>query len=129
MSRALSVCVFGLLMLVGCQPPVREVPAVYQNLKAISTAYLTATDDLGHPPRNMEELTPFLKRAGDPEKMLRSPNDGEPYVILWDIDYHITPVPVMIHEKTGKGGVRYVVRGRDIYRMTEQEFKSAPFPK
>ena len=122
-------CLGFLLAHTGCSSnDVREVPLAYQNIRQVRDAYVLTTDKLGHPPANREELLPALKEMGDPEKLLRSPDDGEEFVILWGVDPRDQPVPVMIYEKNGKGGKRHVVRGRDIVRMNDEDFKSGPFP-
>jgi hypothetical protein len=48
------------------------------NLRKVREAYVTATKQLGRPPRNMDELTPSLKQIGDPQELMRS-RTGEPY--------------------------------------------------
>src|SRR4051812_33146425 len=81
---------FGFLIIcfsgVGCggcdQPRMADVPASTQNLKVISAAYLEATKQLDRPPQDVNELTPYLKKHGDPAAILRSPDDGQEYVIL-----------------------------------------------
>src|SRR5947207_6280163 len=68
----------------GCQsraPAVKEGES--NNLAKIQTAYDSATRKLGRPPANLEELNPHLRELGDPTELLRSPRDGQPYVILW----------------------------------------------
>jgi hypothetical protein len=127
---------FGVLGLAGCgsKPQVvAEVSPSNQNLRAISTAYLQATDTLGRPPNNLEELKPFLKGQGGPEAILTSPDDGEPYTILWGVDYRTVPMygstaPVLAYEKQGKGGKRFVLRMRDVTQLTNEDFQKATFP-
>src|SRR5688500_1657546 len=82
---------FGLLLLSPCgcgsRPTVQAVPESHQNLRNISFAYAQATDSLGRGPLNKEELKPFLKKMGDPAEILRSPVDGQEFVIHWGLDY------------------------------------------
>jgi hypothetical protein len=131
----LRLALWGIACLVlaisgGCsKSAVKEVPLTYQHLKLLSRAYILATDDLGHPPTNRDELFPYVKKQGDPEKILRSSDDNEEFVILYGVDYHTQPPPVTIYEKKGNGGKRHVVRVRDIYQMSGEDFKKAPFPE
>jgi hypothetical protein len=94
-----------------------------KNLSNIVLACLDAHESLRHYPKNAEELKPFLKRFGDPEAMLKSPVDGEPYVIVWGTDLSRggpTPYqqmfPIFGYEKKGAGGKRAIVdvRGRPL---------------
>jgi hypothetical protein len=123
------------LCAVGCgSGPVEKLrdPSV-QRIKAISRAYLEATQDLNRPPLNLEELTPFLKKYGEPSEILRSPHDGQEYTILYGVDFREihergTTFPVLIYETQGTDGKRYVGGLREVKRMTDEEFKSATFP-
>jgi hypothetical protein len=117
----------------GCGPgkPVEvSSPASYQNLKSISLAYFDATAKLGRPPGNLNDLMPFLKKQGDPAVLLRSPDDGKDYTILWGVDVRAAkpPYPVLAYEQEGKDGKRFVLEGRNVARVTNDEFKKAPFP-
>jgi hypothetical protein len=122
------------LLAVGCNstPTERERPPASTHLKKIQQAYVQATTSLGRPPGNLEELTPFLKRVGDPAELLRSPDDGENFVIVWGVDVRAAPAgksfPVIAYEKRGAGGRRYVAGFRQISRMTDEEFRQANFP-
>jgi hypothetical protein len=98
-----------------------------QNLNQIGTAYDKATEKLGHPPQNLEQLKPFLKPYGDPETILRSPHDGLPYVILWGKNprqaaFHTMPPPILAHEQQGVNGKRYVLTVMGVMPMTDEEF-------
>ena len=54
-----------------------------QELTYIALAYGEAHQRLGRGPKDADELKPFLKPFGDPENLLMSPNDGQPYVVVW----------------------------------------------
>ena len=131
----LSAVILGLLALIGgcgTEKP-KEVPATYQNLQAVSRAYMDYTDKQNRPPSNREELMTLLKERGDPATLLRSADDNEEFVILWNVDYRNNPnpekgFPVIAYEKTGKNGKRHVLRVRFIVQLTDEEFKNAPFP-
>jgi len=101
---------------------------------AIRSAYLRATKALGRPPQDKNDLIPYLKRGGDPAVFLRSPDDGEDYMILWGLDIlNLEPredgrLPVLAYEQRGKDGMRYVLEVKEIRRQTDEEFKKALFP-
>jgi hypothetical protein len=122
--------------LAGCgsstETNVVPLTASEKNLKDVVLAYLDAQEVLHHYPKNAEELKPYLKRFGDPDQLLKSPTDGEPYVILWGTDLSRggpTPYqqmfPIFGYEKKGSGGKRAIVdvRGRPLTVPTED------FPK
>jgi hypothetical protein len=72
-------------------------------------------------------LLPFLQEVGDPAKLLRSPDDGEEYIICWNRDILNTSgngFPVIAYEKLGKGGERYVGRGRTVEHLTDEAFQN-----
>ncbi len=113
------------------------------HLKDIALGYLKATEALGYPPRNKDELIPFLKpEQDDPEspppeidmaELFRSPTDDQDYVILWGVDYREYDVPrrklpVFAYEKVGKDGKREVAQGRYVHTVTEEQFANLPFP-
>jgi hypothetical protein len=113
----------------GCSsspsPVVRQEDV--ENLTKVGAAYAQATDKLGHPPQNPEQLKPFLKQYGDPETMLRSPHDGLPYVILWgrsirNASFATMPPPIIAYEQQGVSGKRYVLTVMGIMPMTDEEF-------
>jgi hypothetical protein len=108
------------------------MPAVKQedtgNLSTIGLAYNRATDKLGRPPKDLEELKPHLKDLGDPDAVLRSPHDGLLYVILFGRDIrnvHEMPPPIIAYEQQGASGMRYVLTTMGIRPMTDAEFQKA----
>lgn len=120
------------LGLAGCQgskPDVR--PANAEGLKTVSNAYLQATTKLNRAPKSLDELKPYLPSGTDPNGLLTSPNDGEPYVILWGTDpragMDLKPL-VIGYEKNGKGGSRFVFTAMGVMQMTDADFKEARFP-
>jgi hypothetical protein len=109
-----------------------EAPPTYQNLQSISAAYLEATNSQDRPPSDLNELTPFLKKRGDPNALLKG-TDGEALVIIYGVDYRTAKLqdgklPVTAYEKTGQGGKRYVLQIRTISRVSDEEFRQLPFP-
>jgi hypothetical protein len=130
------------LALAGCgssaKPVVGRVDDSRQNLQKIGIAYSQAAQKLNRPPRNVDELMPFLQEGLGPVKardVLRSPNDGQEYVIVWGVDFgqlaltRGDPYVVFAYERTGKGGKRQVLKPPvEVLLMTDSEFQKAPFP-
>ena len=146
-GRLPLVCVGGLaclwvcLVAAGCgraRPGAVKIDDVRQNLQRIGAGYNEARLKLGRPPRNVDELLPFLRdpeRAGQAKDLLRSPNDGEEYVIIWGVDFGElskqipNPYVVYAYEKHGKGGKRHAMQLPNFVSiMTDAEFQKAPFP-
>ncbi len=69
-----------------------------------------------------------------PADVLRSPIDGEPFVVHWYVDYlHLPPnddpFTVAAYEKNGVHGRRYVLFFPwRIERLSEEEFAKTTFP-
>jgi hypothetical protein len=134
----IGICMISLCA-VGCGSSAtveQKVDPALERLKIIARAYIQATRELEHPPQNASELMPYLKSAGDPAEILRSPNDGQDFKILWGVDLQtIPPVEggakkfmVLAYEKQGRDGKRWVGGFRKVRQMTEEEFREAPFP-
>jgi hypothetical protein len=111
--------------LTGCWAGTKVVPfsPAEQNLTHVAMAYSDAYGKLGRGPKNAEELKPFLKEFGDPEELLVSPNDGEPYVVAWGANPTVGGpteykgmFPILAYEKKGKNGWRAItdIRGRPM---------------
>jgi hypothetical protein len=133
----LGVLAISLLALAGCSPKpkgVQELEPVVKNLQTLNGAYIKTTEKLGRPPKNTAEIRPALQESGDPDQLLRSPIDGEEFVIIWGIDPRREPpkegkLPILIYEKNGSGGKRYVLQlPTMITRLNEDEMKNAYFP-
>jgi hypothetical protein len=114
-------------MLTGCPWRGGGAPAKEsENITAIRKAYVAATNRLGHPPKNLDELRPSLDAEGNADDLLISPNDGLPYVIVYGAD---PKKHVMAYEAKGVDGVRMVVdRGQLPRRATKEQFDSLSFP-
>lgn len=135
----------GLLLgfaLVGCRsssPSVGgKVDQSRQNLQRIGVAYSQASLTLRRSPRNLDELLTFLRdsKTGVPARdVLRSPDDGEEYVIVWGVDFARIvaaggdPNVVFAYERRGKRGQRHVMKAPNfVTLMTDSEFRKARFP-
>jgi hypothetical protein len=113
----------------GCRSTTsKAVPESSRNLRCIRDAYLKATEKLERPPANLQELMPFLKEEGEPDQILRSPEDGQDYVIHWGADANANPAVVLAYEKQGKDGRRYVLWGPIVWFLSDEELKQKPFP-
>ncbi len=102
-------------------------------LLKIGNAYRNAVSRLGRAPKDFQELKPSLE-GNATEDFLRSPNDGEPLVVIWGVDFDKLPMrpgsPVVaVYEKKGVGGKRYVLRSPlSTCVMTDEQWKKAVFP-
>jgi hypothetical protein len=102
-------------------------------LYTFGKAYIEANAKLNRGAKNLAEVKPYLP-PGTPEDLLRSPNDGEEFVVLWGVDFNkLPPGPdpfyVGAYEKVGSGGKRYVLRFPiGVVQMTEDELRMAVFP-
>jgi hypothetical protein len=121
----------GLLVLVGCS---RSDPAIEKpenaNLAQLLQAYSEASGQLGHSPKNMAELRPFLEKQGDPEKILVSPRDHKPYEIRWGVSLRgfspdIKMPAIVAYEQEGVDGERCVLTISGMLFMDETEFERA----
>lgn len=143
-ARLLSTVALATALIVagGCssQPEDRKIPEAGQNIRLVALAYQHAQTGLGRPPRSAAELRPYLAKLGDPTTLLRSPNDGEDYVVVWGIDpKSLHPLattadapqqfPIWIHEAKGKDGLHWVFEGRRVHVLTDEQFRVAEIAK
>jgi hypothetical protein len=125
----------------GCSSAtVGTQPEAFSQLRTIAQVYYQATDSLDRPPKGKDDLKEILKERGfqDIEAFYRSKNDGEEFVIFWDVDVReyntrgksSKTMPVLAYEKNGKNGKRLVVQLRQyVHEVNDEEFASLPFPK
>jgi hypothetical protein len=113
---------------------VTTLPPTADRLLALGNAYRNAVQRLGHPPKDFQELQPSLEGNAS-EEFLRSPTDGDPFVVMWGVDYdklppgRPTPFFVAAYEKKGAGGARYVLHfPLGVRVMSDEQLKKAPFP-
>ena len=129
-------CIVALVscsMFVGCaKSPTPIVESDMNNLLLLTQAIRDYADQTQSAPKSQEDLLPFLKKLGDPEKLLVSPRDGLPYVIHWGIDpSNIGPVdplqplgPLLAHEQTGKDGQRMAATIHGVMPISDEQFAS-----
>ena len=87
------------------------------------------------PPESAEELKPTLAKLGNPDDLLRSSRDGQPFVVCWGVDLLALPswakskTSVLAYEKQGVDGQRYVLTAqRRVRLMPDGDFRQASFP-
>jgi hypothetical protein len=126
-----------LVGLTGCGSGPKVVPLTdsEKKLTFIALAYNEAHSKLGHAPKNAEEIKPFLKEFGDADELLVSPNDRQPYVVVWGADPsrggptdYRGMWQIIAYEQKGAGGKRAVtdIRGRPL-TVPEEDFPKLTF--
>ena len=94
----------------------------------VGMAYRDACNALKRAPKGVEDLKPYLKKYGDPDKVLISPSDGQHYHIVWGV---IPSRPTkgaqaqrfLAYEESGKDGMRYAVDIKlKVYHLSNEEF-------
>jgi hypothetical protein len=139
-SGPLARLVLALVVLAGlggCSSSTHVVPLSdsEKQLTSVAMAYQDAHGKLGRGPKDAEELKPFLKEFGDPDQLLISPADKEPYVVIWGADpSRGSPTDyqgmwqILAYEAKGQGGKRAVtdVRGRPM-TVPESDFSKLKF--
>jgi hypothetical protein len=100
------------------------------NLATIGRLYVQAELKLGRPPRVSDELKPFLPADGNLDQLLISPNDNQPYVIVWGAKMASTPDQSMIiaYERTGAKGYRRVLTPSGTLMLSAEAFATSTFP-
>src|SRR4051812_3531509 len=104
---------FAFLGMAGCQKAIPGRNPTQERLYKIGKAYIQTCYQLERGPESFAEIQPNIEGA-ESENMLVSPNDGEPFVILWGVDFArlppgaSDPFTVGGYEKKGVDGIRYV---------------------
>ena len=151
LSRCLSnrrsrLLLFGvvasLLATVGCTNSGSNVPVgdPAENLRKLALAYVQfAAKNRGVGPADKQALKNVMVRRNqlseqEADARFVSPRDNEPYVVRWGMRPEGgAPMgpdppkpPIIIYEKTGADGTRYVADGRlKIVEMSQEEFSNA----
>jgi hypothetical protein len=130
-------CTLATALVAGCAAPsdIEESEPTEERLALIGQAYQKACLQLKAPPKNLEELRPFLKELGTPDELMKSENDEEAFVILWNVDFSKVEAgqpgvdPVLAYERRGLAGERLVLTMPPrVVTMTDEELRSAFFP-
>lgn len=130
-----SILALCFAFLVGCgggdKPSAPQITdPTHLALEKIGDAYIRANG----PPKSKADLLPILKHFGKPDEVLKSPNDGQEFIIVYGVELRMlkatgNDVPVVAFEKSGKGGKRYVLRGRNsVSQLSDSELRAATFP-
>ncbi len=127
-----AVLIVGIGLLIARRRPAPEpdidVPSE-ERLHLIGLAINSATHDLGRPPRDLDELRPFLREHGHPDRLLVSPTDGQPYVVHWGTDVRSAAYnTVLAYERSGAAGKRFVLTPTAVVQLTDAELAEADFP-
>jgi hypothetical protein len=122
------------ILVVGCssaKPHHEEPSKEEQAIQNVALAYREAANALRRGPNSEKEIKPYLKQYGDPDQVLVSPNDGQPYQFTWGV----TPGRpsesafrnrFFVHEKTGKDGKRYAVDIMlKVHHLSDAEYASS----
>jgi hypothetical protein len=141
LALRLQICVLlaatsvVLLPLSGCggNPEIPKIPEEQQNILYILRAYCKFNGEWQRTPTSLDELKPWLKEFGDPEKIVLSPRDGQPYILVGGLDISRVPsggvLPVVAYERIGVDGKRQVIDLRGTIRLlTPEEFSKLKFP-
>ncbi|MEZ6142338.1 MAG: hypothetical protein R3B84_17400 [Zavarzinella sp.] len=150
----MSIVVGLVLSLFGCSSAesTNEDPTQLR-LQSISDAYAKFLETNRRPPSSTEELTKYLPEGVSAAEVFVSPNDEQPFDIIWDInlnrdssvpgmvedDSEMQNLPeelastsgkVLVSEKTGKNGQRYVLfTDGVVLQLDEEVFAKAPRAK
>lgn len=119
----------------GCSSDApRQAPdrPAFNNLQALCAGYIRATTALQRPPKNSDELRPFLAKIVDnPDQLLKSTVDGSDLVIYWGADLRTMKpqdgqLPIWAYEQNSHRGKRWVLQERRPKELTDEEFRRAP---
>jgi hypothetical protein len=128
--RVVGLVILGGLFVVGCRsaPSRTQTNSAIANLKAIHVAYKQFITDTGRAPQNLQELAKSLPEYDQTslDRLMRSPNDGQPYRMMWGLEVQSGQPVVLAHEQNGVDGSRYVLMTDGSCRlMTQAEFDQA----
>jgi hypothetical protein len=127
-------CAATAALVTGCGPAVvirdGTVDPTDVNLATLGRLYARAQQQLGRPPKNVDELKPYAKDSGDLGQILVSANDGQPFVIAWGASVvgAANQETVIAYERTGANGFRHVLTPTGTQMLTAEEFAKATFP-
>ena len=133
-NKSKALLLLSTFIFIGCGgekiEPLTTDPTVIA-LDKIGGAYIRGTP----PPKTKAELLAIFKLSSFPKELLISPNDGQEFIIVYDVELKGLKVsgaqlPVVAFEKSGKDGKRYVLRGMNtVVQLTEDQLKSSVFPE
>ena len=111
-----------------------DLPAEFGKLRDLAAIYVHSAQSMRRPPRGWEDLAPLLEPAGisDPEAFFRSTRDGQPFVVIWDVDVltYVGSDVVLAYERRGSEGKRWIVYcSQRMSEVSEDEFRDLQFPR
>jgi hypothetical protein len=121
----------GLALLAGCSGSAKysvSAGTEKEPIEYVGMAYYEASTALKRGPANVEEIKPYLRKHGDPNQLLISPNDGQPYHINWGLLPKVRSIEnfkqrVLAYEEAGKGGKRSVLDPMlQLHHLSDAEF-------
>lgn len=118
----------------GSGPNVVPLSKAEKALTFVALAYGEAHARLGRGPKDADELKPFLKEFGNPDELLVSPNDGQPFIVVWGANPRGGPTeykqmfPILAYESKGTRGRRALtdIRGRPL-TVPQEDFPKLTF--
>jgi hypothetical protein len=124
------------MLVIGCSSATNrgELSKEEQAIVNVALAYQDASNALQRGPASEQELKPYLKKYGDPDQLLVSPNDGQHYQFTWGIiparpTKNAVGKRFLVYEKTGKDGKRYAVDLMlKVYHLNDSEFTNSQGP-
>jgi hypothetical protein len=130
------ICGFVVTLTAGCGSRKSDSPLTAEQVTPeaqaiinVGQAYRDSYAARKKPPAGINDLKPYLAKFGDPDKVLVSPSDGQPYEITWGIVPGRPPGSAkgsafLVSEKSGKDGKRYVLDFRfQVRSVTEGELE------
>jgi hypothetical protein len=98
--------IVALIPLSGCTTKKPAIPPETVNrMQTIYQAYNDAADKLGRGPKDLEELKKFLPSGQDLDELLKSPHDGKPYKLVFNVNPRTPPKsmfpPALAYEQEG----------------------------
>jgi hypothetical protein len=127
------ILTLGITTAIGCDGGTRVNPPPDESyLRGMVRAYSTAARDLGRPPKDIEEIKAvFTPLGSDSPKYVRSPRDGEEFVVIWGLDLNSAPGhSVVAYERKGADGKRMVVTADStVKEVSDDELRQMKFPK
>jgi hypothetical protein len=130
--RAAGVVWLAVTFMTGCsstKKPV-ELSKDEEAIVHVGLAYRDASAALKRGPASVTELKPYLKKYGDPDQLLVSPNDGQPYHIVWGLipsrpSKNSQTQRFLAYEKTGKHGKRCALDCMlKVHHLSDEELKN-----
>jgi hypothetical protein len=127
------ILTLGIVSATGCDGGTRVNPPPDESyLRGIVRTYVIAARDLGRAPKSIDEIKAVYAPADpQPDKYVRSPRDGEEFVVVWGLDLNRAPGDsVVAYERKGADGKRMVVTADSIVKeVTDDELRQMKFPK